>query len=134
MKPHARSGTGQHLTEIIRICKNRKVRRLAVFGSAAGNRFDPEKSDPDLLTEFERMSPADHVGNYFGLAEDPEKLFSRPVDLVEPGPIRNPYFRKIAGRDTRSNFMQLHDIRKYFFDIAQSLRSDRTVRCRQKFF
>ncbi|MFA7694784.1 MAG: hypothetical protein WCX63_04540 [Methanoregula sp.] len=31
---------------------------------------------------------------YFGLAEDFEKLFSRPVDLVETGPIRNPYFLK----------------------------------------
>lgn len=84
----------QHLNEIIRICKDRKVRRLAVFGSAAGDRFDPTKSDLDLLVEFERMTPADHAEQYFGLAEDLEKLFSRPIDLVEPGPIRNPYFRK----------------------------------------
>jgi len=33
-------------------------------------------------------------GQYFSLAEDLEKLFSRPIDLVEPDPIRNPYFRK----------------------------------------
>jgi len=84
----------QHLNDIIRICKDRKVRRLAVFGSAAGDRFDPEKSDLDLLVEFETVSPADHAEQYFGLAEDLEKLFSRPIDLVEPGPIRNPYFRK----------------------------------------
>jgi hypothetical protein len=84
----------QNLNEIIRICKDRKVRRLAVFGSAVGDRFDPTKSDLDLLVEFEAMSPADHAEQYFGLAEDLEKLFSRPIDLVEPGPIRNPYFRK----------------------------------------
>jgi len=82
------------MQEIIRICKDRKVRKLAVFGSAAGNRFDPEKSDLDLLVEFLPMIPADHAGQYFGLAEDLERLFSHPVDLVEPGPIRNPYFRK----------------------------------------
>jgi len=84
----------KNISEIIRICKNRRVRRLAVFGSAAGDRFDPKKSDLDLRVEFEAMSPADHAEQYFGLAEDLEKLFSRPVDLVEPGPIRNPYFRK----------------------------------------
>lgn len=52
----------QNLNEIIRICKDRKVRRLAVFGSAAGERFDPTKSDLDLLVEFEQMTPADHAG------------------------------------------------------------------------
>ncbi len=113
----------QHLNEIIRICKDRKVRRLAVFGSAAGDRFDPTKSDLDLLVEFEAMSPADHAEQYFGLAEDFEKLFSRPIDLVEPGPIRNPYFRKINGRDagrTLCSRMTPGNI----FSISQKLRSD----------
>ncbi len=84
----------QNREEIIRICTHRKVRRLAVFGSAAGDRFDPEKSDLDLLVEFEKMQPAEHAEQYFGLAEDLERLFNRPVDLVEPGPIRNPFFRQ----------------------------------------
>jgi len=84
----------KNLDAIIRICRNRKVRRLAVFGSAAGDRFDPLKSDLDLLVEFEAMSPADHAEQFFGLAGELETLFSRHVDLVEPGPIRNPYFRK----------------------------------------
>ena len=84
----------QNCIEIIRICTHRKVRRLAVFGSAAGDRFDPKKSDLDLLVEFEKMQPAEHAEQFFGLAEDLEHLLNRPVDLVEPGPIRNPYFRK----------------------------------------
>jgi predicted nucleotidyltransferase len=84
----------QNLKEIIRICTHRRVRRLAVFGSATSNRFNPEKSDLDLLVEFEKMQPADHAEQYFGLAEDLERLLNRPIDLVEPGPIRNPYFRK----------------------------------------
>jgi predicted nucleotidyltransferase len=84
----------QNREEIIRICTHRKVRRLAVFGSAAGDRFNPEKSDLDLLVEFEKMQPAEHAEQYFGLAEDLERLFNRPVDLVEPGPIRNPFFRQ----------------------------------------
>ncbi len=40
------------------------------------------------------MSPAEHARNYFGLQEDLQGLFGVPVDLVEPGPIRNPYFRQ----------------------------------------
>lgn len=83
----------KNLQEIIRICKNRKVRNLALFGSAASDRFDPARSDLDLLVEFFPMTPAEHAGHYFGLAEDLERLLSRPVDLVEPGPIKNPYFR-----------------------------------------
>jgi predicted nucleotidyltransferase len=84
----------QNRDAIIRICRHRRVRRLAVFGSAAGDRFDPHKSDLDLLVEFEKMQPAEHAEQYFGLAEDLECLFNRPVDLVEPGPIRNPFFRQ----------------------------------------
>jgi hypothetical protein len=84
----------QNLQEIIRICTHRKVRHLAVFGSATDDRFNPDKSDLDLLVEFEKMQPAEHAEQYFGLAEDLECLLNRPVDLVEPEPIRNPYFRK----------------------------------------
>ncbi len=84
----------QNLDEIIRICTHRRVRRLAVFGSATDDRFDPERSDLDLLVEFEEMQPGDHAEQYFGLAEDLERLLKRPVDLVEPGPIHNPYFQK----------------------------------------
>jgi hypothetical protein len=76
------------------ICAKRRVRRLALFGSAAGERFDPATSDLNLLVEFQPMSPAQHADSYFGLLEDLEKLFRLPVDLVEPGPIRNPYFRQ----------------------------------------
>jgi len=84
----------QNLNEIIRICTHRKVRRLAVFGSAIDNRFDLHKSDFDLLVEFEKMQPSEHAEQFFGLAEDLERLLNRPVDLVEPGSIRNPYFRQ----------------------------------------
>jgi hypothetical protein len=40
------------------------------------------------------VRPAQHADNYFGLQEDLERLFGVPVELVEPGPIRNPYFRQ----------------------------------------
>ena len=85
---HERAG------EIAGICQRRHVRRLSLFGSAASDSFDPASSDLDFLVEFQSASPAQHADNYFGLQEDLERLFGLPVDLVEPGPIRNPYFRE----------------------------------------
>jgi predicted nucleotidyltransferase len=80
--------------DVARICARHRVKRLSLFGSAANDRFDPANSDVDLLVEFERMKPAEHAGHFFGLQEDLEALLQRPVDLVEPGPIRNPYFKQ----------------------------------------
>jgi hypothetical protein len=80
--------------DVGRICARHRVKRLSLFGSAAGDRFDPTTSDVDLLVEFEKMRPAEHAGHYFGLQEDLEALLQRPVDLVEPGPIRNPFFKQ----------------------------------------
>ncbi|MGH9784437.1 MAG: nucleotidyltransferase family protein, partial [Terriglobia bacterium] len=80
--------------ELAGICERRRVRRLALFGSAASGSFDPETSDLDFLVEFQALSPTRHADNYFGLQEDLERLFGVPVELVESGPIRNPYFRQ----------------------------------------
>ncbi len=82
------------LGELAAICRQRHVRRLALFGSAAGEHFEPASSDLDLLVEFEPLAPAEHAESYFGLQEDLERLLGIPVDLVEPGPIRNPYFKR----------------------------------------
>src|SRR3990167_7631089 len=80
--------------DLAEICKKHGVRRLALFGSAASDSFDPASSDLDFLVEFQPLSPAQHADHYFGLQEDLERLFGVPVELVEPGPIRNPYFRQ----------------------------------------
>jgi predicted nucleotidyltransferase len=76
------------------LCRQRHVRRLAVFGSIAQDQFDPASSDIDLLVEFEPLPPVQHGDAYFGLLEALERLFQTPVDLIEPGPSANPYFRQ----------------------------------------
>jgi len=81
-------------SELARLCAGRGVRRLALFGSAASGRYDPRESDLDFLVEFQPQPPSRHADNYFGLMEDLQKLFGASVDLVEPGPITNPYFRQ----------------------------------------
>jgi len=76
------------------LCNHRGVRRLALFGSAASGLFNPTSSDLDFLVEFHLVGPAQHADNYFGLQDDLERLFGVPVELVEPGPIHNPYFQQ----------------------------------------
>jgi hypothetical protein len=82
----------QHRAEIAELCRRYAVRRLEVFGSAArGADFDPARSDADFLVEFEPESGLPALEQYFGLAEDLEKLLGRPVDLVESRAVKNPY-------------------------------------------
>jgi predicted nucleotidyltransferase len=84
----------EKLKQMMDLCKNRGVRRLALFGSAATGSFDRSSSDLDLIVEFNPMSPVEHADSYFGLMEDLQKLFDVPVDLIELAPIRNPFFRQ----------------------------------------
>ena len=82
------------LPDLKPLCVKHRVRRLSLFGSAAAGGFDPAHSDVDLLVEFRPMPPAQHADCYFGLMEDLQALLGARIDLVEPGPIRNPYFRR----------------------------------------
>jgi uncharacterized protein len=78
--------------ELAQLCTQYHVRRLELFGSAAGERFDPDTSDLDFLVEFHDLSPREHADAFFGLMEELQKIYGRPVDLVELRAIRNPYF------------------------------------------
>ncbi len=83
-----------HREELQALCRRFHVRRLDLFGSAARGDFDPEVSDIDFLVEFDREHPeALSFDTYFGLKEAFEALLGRPVDLVEPGAVRNPYLK-----------------------------------------
>ena len=70
------------------------VQRLALFGSAVRDDFDPERSDLDFLVEFTPAAAQDHADAYFGLLADLETLFGRRVDLVETAALRNPCRRR----------------------------------------
>ena len=84
----------KRLAQLEALCTRFRVRRLALFGSAAKPDPRPEPRDFDLLVEFEVMAPAEHADRYFGLLEELENLLRAPVDLVESGAIRNPFFRR----------------------------------------
>ena len=97
-----RSGTMPAMTatlmvrreQLVALCQKYRVRRLDVFGSAAGDDFDEQSSDIDLLVEFEEMPFPDRGDAYLGLLTDAEALLGRRVDLVEVSAVRNPYIRQ----------------------------------------
>ena len=75
-------------TEIAAVCQRYGVERLDLFGSAAGEGFDPGRSDLDFVVTFERREPPNLFDRYFGLKEDLESFFGREVDLVMEGALR----------------------------------------------
>jgi len=76
------------------LCARHRVRRLEFFGSGATDRFDAARSDLDFLVEFQELAAGEHADAYFGLLEGLEALFGRPVDLVMPRAVRNPYLEE----------------------------------------
>ena len=77
--------------ELTKLCRNYRVRRLALFGSATGKDFAPSRSDLDFLVEFRDLASGEYADTYFGLLEGLEALFDRPVDLVMASAVDNPY-------------------------------------------
>jgi predicted nucleotidyltransferase len=78
--------------QIAAICREPRVRRLALFGFRPRDDFDASCSDLDFVVEFEPLAPGAYANTYFGLIDALERLFGRRVDLVEAGSARNPYF------------------------------------------
>lgn len=64
------------------------MHRLEAFGSILRSDFDAQRSDVDVLVEFQ-PEVADSFANFLDLKEALEALFERPVDLVEGRAIRN---------------------------------------------
>ena len=87
------------LTELIDLqdsiagaCARYGVLHLVVFGSAVTKDFDPDRSDVDFLVEFDPSSGLGRFDAFFGLKDELEALLGRPVDLVAPAALENPYF------------------------------------------
>jgi len=87
----------QHRSEITALCRKYGVRKLELFGSAAGGKFDPAKSDVDFFYEFDE-NPQALADRYFGLMEDLAQLLGHAVDLVSGRDAKNPYFLQVANR------------------------------------
>ena len=84
---------------IAALCKRFGVNRLEVFGSAArGSDFDATLSDADFLVEFQRGGKLGPLEEFFEFRNELSALLHRPVDLVEPGAVKNPYVARGINR------------------------------------
>jgi predicted nucleotidyltransferase len=82
-----------HRAALADLCHRHHVQSLSVFGSASRDDFDPDRSDVDLLVEFEPLPEGEYADTYFGLREALEDLLGRDIDLVTVSAIRNPYVK-----------------------------------------
>jgi hypothetical protein len=89
----------QHRPEIDRLCQQYGVKRLDLFGSAAGDKFDPGRSDVDFFYEFDTEDQIGLADRFFGLKKDLEKLLGANVDLVSAADATNPYFLQVANQN-----------------------------------
>ena len=103
--------------ELRELCRRFHVGRLDLFGSAAGDDFDAERSDLDFLVEFQPVPPGADADAIFGLKESLEQLFGRPLDLVAAGPPTIPISAK-AWRAAGSCYMP-HEAMRRLYDFTQ---------------
>jgi len=92
----------QKRTEVANLCRSTGARRLDVFGSAVRSDFDPACSDLDFLVEFGDVAPAMYAQAFFSLKAGLEALFDRPVDLVTPSSLSNPFFRQRVAAERKT--------------------------------
>ncbi|MDP3945565.1 MAG: nucleotidyltransferase domain-containing protein [Lutibacter sp.] len=83
--------------EIIKLCKEHKVKSLYAFGSVLTDKFNDE-SDIDLIVDFVNMEVEDYADNYFDFKFSLQDILKRPIDLLEEKSIKNPYFRKAVNQ------------------------------------
>ncbi len=78
--------------ELAQFCRERHIRRLAVYGSALRSDFRPD-SDVDILVEFE----PNHIPGLLGMARMERELSGlfggRKIDLRTPEDLSR-YFRR----------------------------------------
>lgn len=76
------------------LCADHKVKFLYAFGSSITNRFDPDKSDIDLLVEIDEKDPIERGEKLISLWETFENFFHKKVDLLTDSSVKNPFLRK----------------------------------------
>lgn len=83
--------------QINELCVNHKVKSLYAFGSILTDNFN-NKSDIDLIVDFNEIDLLDYADNYFDLKFSLQEIFNRSVDLLEERAIKNPYFKQAVNQ------------------------------------
>jgi len=79
--------------QIQKLCEYHQVKTLYSFGSVNTEKFN-SSSDVDLVVDFKITDPLEYTEHYFDLKFELEKIFNRPIDLLENKAIRNPLLRE----------------------------------------
>lgn len=82
-----------NLKLIAALCRQYRIQKLELFGSATGEAWDPDTSDIDLIADLGEYELG-VAERFFDFADALEALFGRNVDLLTPPMITNPYFRQ----------------------------------------
>lgn len=80
------------------LCQQFGVKRLCLFGSVARGEAS-ETSDIDFLAEFDSPIPETMPDCYFGFLNAASERFKRPVQLLTPSMVRNPFLKRSIYRD-----------------------------------
>jgi uncharacterized protein len=67
--------------QVARFCRERGIRKLSLFGSVLHPDFDPQRSDVDVLAEFEPGVLKNAGFQYFGYGEELAAIIGRKVDF-----------------------------------------------------
>jgi len=84
--------------DFVDLCRSHKVSKIYAFGSSITDRFDPDKSDIDVVVKIDIDDPADRGEALLSLWDKLEFLFQRKVDLLTEDSIRNPYLKSNIDR------------------------------------
>jgi predicted nucleotidyltransferase len=77
--------------DLVTLCRAKKVRYLAIFGSAVRGKFKVNQSDLDFLVEFEVIS----VDLFFEFLEELKNLFNyQKIDLITLASVKNQVIRE----------------------------------------
>ncbi len=87
----------KHKQSIERICKDLRVKSLNLVGSASREDFEPERSDIDVLVEFDGLDRL--FDRYFELKTRLEEELGRQVDVIQDRAVKNPYVRRSLIQD-----------------------------------
>lgn len=89
----------RHRDAIVALCREYGVTRLELFGSAATDTFDPDRSDVDFIVHYPEGY---EFGPWLTRFQDLEKalvdLLGRDVDLVMTSALKNRWFNREAAK------------------------------------
>ena len=90
----------QNIEAINELCRKHKVKELYAFGSVTDENKFNEKSDVDLLVDFDKsqIELKEFADNFFDFAEELETVLGRRVDLITLNSLRNKYFIRSVNR------------------------------------